>query len=807
MLRKSPGFTAVAVLSLALGIGANTAIFSVVNAVLLRPLPFPESEQLVMLWETNPKLMRVFGSDRMPAAAPTLREWQTQNSVFDGMAGFQDQTFDLVGTDEPEVVLGARVTASLFSVLAVNAAHGRTFLPEEDQPGRDDVVVMSHALWQRRFGGDTGMLGQTIVLDGASYTLVGIMPPGFRFPGGIGLGRRLRMGPRTHLWKPMAFTPGEANSGGRNFYVVARQKRDVSLEQARAEMSTIAEGLQQQDSRLKDWGVMVVPLHEEMTGSLRPALLILFGAAGFVLLITCVNVANLQLARATARYREVAIRQALGAGRLRVVAQLLIESILVGLLGGALGILLANWGLGFFVAFGPSDMPRIHEIDIDGYVLGFALLISLLTGVLFGLAPALHVSDPKLNESLKEGGRTATQGFRRHRVHGLLVVSEVALSLVVLTGAGLLMRSFVQLMKVNTGLQPEGVLTLQVSVPHFKFRTPQQRSAVLQEILPRIETLPAVDSVGAISFLPVTGDANLTRTVPEGSPLIPEEKWPSIEMRRATPGYFRAIGVPLLKGRLFTDYDSSEAPPVVIVNDSLARRFWPNEEPIGKRIKQSGSRKAPWVTVVGVVADVRQASLDREARLQVYYPYAQMGFRRPWTTFVVRTAADPMLQVTAVKSRIWSFDGDLPIYNVRTMNQVVSDSVAPRRFQMLLLGFFAAVALILAAVGIYGVISYSVSERLHEIGIRMALGAGRGDVLRLVLKRGLVLVLAGVSAGLVGAFALTRLLASQLYGIAATDPVTFIGVSAFLVAVALLATFIPARRATKVDPMVALRHE
>jgi predicted permease len=392
-------------------------------------------------------------------------------------------------------------------------------------------------------------------------------------------------------------------------------------------------------------------------------------------------------------------------------------------------------------------------------------------------------------------------------MHGLLVVSEIVLSLVVLTGAGLLMRSFMQLITVDTGLQPEGVLTLQVSVPHFKFRTPEQRLAVLREILPRIEALPAVEGAGAISFLPVTGDANLTSTLPEGSPLIAREKWPTIEMRRATPGYFRAMGVPLLKGRLFTDHDSGEAPPVVIVNDSLANRFWPNEEPIGKRIKQSGSREAPWVMVVGVVADVRQASLDREARLQVYFPYAQMGFRRPGTNFVVRTATDPRLQVAAVKSEIWSFDEDLPIYNVKTMNQVVSDSVAPRRFQMLLLGFFAAVALILAAVGIYGVISYSFGERLHEIGVRMALGAERGDVLRLALKRGLILVFTGVSAGLVGAFFLTRLLASQLYGITATDPVTFIGVSAFLVAVALLATLIPARRAARVDPIVALRYE
>ncbi|HEV7902607.1 MAG TPA: ABC transporter permease [Pyrinomonadaceae bacterium] len=798
MMWKNPGFTVVAVLALALGIGANSAIFSVVNTVLLRPLPYKDPERLVMVWEDDTK----GGYPRDTPAVANYMDWRDRSSVFEGMAAMAEQNFNLTGTGEPEKLEGRRVSANLFSLLGVEPQVGRALLAEEDEPGRNRVVVISHGLWQRRFGGDAKIVNQSLTLNGESYTVVGVMPSHFQFPTR-----------EDELWVPIAFTQQETANRGRHYLeVVARMKPGVTLEQAQAEMNTIAVRLQQEyPNQNADLGAAVTPLHEQVVGDIKPALLVLLGAVGFVLLIACANVANLLLARAAVRQKEISIRVALGASRLRLVRQFLTESVLLAVLGGAVGLLLSLWGVSLLKAFIPENISQVEAITIDARVLGFTLLVSLLTGLVFGLAPATQASSLNLNETLKEGGRDSAAGSRGNRIRNLLVVTEVAVSLILLIGAGLLINSFMRLRNVNPGFRADHLLTMQVELPELKYPEHARRTSFYNELLSRVETLPGVKSAAVTTNLPLYAQGNSIGVSIEGhpAPAPGQGKRPSVTTRVVSPHYFQTMGIALLQGREFSEQDKVDSPAVAVVSETMARRFWPDQDPTGKRLT-SGSPTSTdpndWITVIGVVKDVRQFELVSEAKAQMYLSYVQADFFAP-NDLVVRTDLDPLSLATAVRRAVWEVDKDQPVSKIRTMEEIVSESVARQRFSMLLLGIFAALALVLAAVGIYGVMSYSVAQRTREFGIRMALGAQRGDVLKLAVGQGLKLVLVGIAIGLGAAFILTRVMSSLLFGVSATDPLTFITISLVLVGVAVLASFIPALRATKIDPMVALRYE
>jgi predicted permease len=798
MLRKNPGFTVIAVLALALGIGANTAIFSVVNATLLRPLPYKEADRLVMVWNREPE-------DEKAAIAPAdFLDWRDRNTVFEQMAASRSWSFNLTQSGQPERILGAVANASLFPVLGVSAAIGRTFLPEEEMSGTGRVVVLSHGLWQRLFGSNPGVVGQKLVLNGESFTVVGVMPDGFQYPQGA----ELWVPPR-HIVpeSPTAGATSDATKVRDNHYlrVIARLKPQATLNQAKAEMETITRQLEQQYPETNTgYGINLVPLREDLTGKIQPALVILFCAVGFVLLIACANVANLLLARATARRREIAIRTALGASRWRVVRQLLTESVLLSVMGGGLGLLVALWGIPSLLAISPLDIRRVKEIGIDGQALGFTLLVSLLTGIVFGLAPALQASNPDLNESLKESARGAAGGVGRSRLRGLLVVAEVALSLLLLVSAGLMIRSFLRLQEVSPGFNAERVLTAQLTLSRPDYSEDRQRAALLKEVLARIEAQPGISSASATSTIPLGGGEVSRSFTVGGQPLPVPGKEPGAEYRAIGPHYFRTMGTPLLKGRDFTERDDAQSPGVIMINETMARRFWPNDDPVGQSLTIIGIEKEPR-EIVGVVGDVHHFGLDARAEAEMYVPYLQRPM--PGVTLMVQSASAPGDVTAAVRNAVREADKNLPVYNIKSMDEVLADSVSSRRFNMLLLGIFAGVALLLAAVGIYGVMAYSVTQRTHEIGIRMALGADRGDILKLVVGQGMILTLIGLFVGLAASLALTRLMASLLYGVTATDPLTFAGVSLLLAAVALLACYIPARRAMKVDPMVALRYE
>ena len=794
MILKSPGFTIVAVLALALGIGANSAIFSVVNAVLLRALPFENQEQLVHVWGTHVKR----GTDRNPASYPDFADFRDQNQVFAHIAAYTQSVVILTGVDAPEQLSGAFATGDLFAVLGARPALGRTFTPEDEQPTSARVAVISYGLWQRRFAADPKLIGQQITLDGVSRTVIGIMPPDFAFP---------LEAKKTEYWLPMNPTTAINKERGAHYLsVIARLKPNVSLQQAQAEMNTIASRLEQQyPDRNTGRGVSLISMYENVVGEIRTTLLILLGAVGFVLLIACANVANLLLARAASRQKEIAIRTALGANRWRIVRQLLTESILLSVMGGGLGLLLALWGLDLLVAVMPSDLPRMKEIGLDGRVLSFTLLISVLTGIIFGLAPALQASRTELNESLKEGGRSSTEGIRRNRVRSLLVVSQVALSLVLLIGAGLLIRSFKQLRDVNPGLDPHRVLTAVVALPDAKYHEDPQIVSFFQQALQRAAALPGIEAVGAVSPLPLSGEMAQNLLTIEGRPPAAPGERNVTNSRVVSADYFRAMGIPLIKGRYLSEQDTKDAPRVVVVNETVARKYFPGEEAIGKRIDVTIADNN-LAEIVGVVGDVKHHTLDKEAGSECYFSYQQIP--SPYMTLVARSKSDnPSSLAPGLRQAVEQVDKDQPLSDIRTMEQLLADSLANRRFNMLLLGIFAAVALLLAAVGIFGVMNYSVTQRTHEIGIRMALGAQSADVLRMVVGQGMMLTFIGVVIGLIAAFALTRLMASLLYGVTATDPWTFAAVALVLSAVALLASFIPARRATKVDPMVALRYE
>jgi putative ABC transport system permease protein len=799
MLMKNPGFTLVAVVALALGIGANTAIFSVVNAVLLRPLPFENSERLMQVWSTSVKR----GWNAAPASYLNYRDWREQNQVFEYMAAYSEASAAITYADVPEQIDGIGATSDLFKVLAAQPLMGRTFLPEDERAGGSHVVVLGYDLWQRRFNADPNIVGKQVKFDGESTTVVGVMPQGFRFPLDTGT---------IEFWIPLDPEQGYNKERGANYLsVVGRLKPNVTTEQAQAEMTAIGQRLEQQyPDKNMGKGVRLVSLYEQMVGQIRPALLILLGAVGFVLLIACANVANLLLARASSRHKEIAIRTALGASRMRVIRQLLTESLLLSFMGGMIGLLLAFWGVDLLGAAIPADIPRITEIGLDLKVLAFTTGVALLTGVVFGLVPALQVSKPDLTESLKEGGRGSTEGLRRNRTRSLLVVIEVALSLVLLIGAGLLIKSFVYLLNVKPGFNPEHVVTANVALPPVKYGESEQQAAFFRQVIERIQTLPNVEAAAVIAPLPLSGSMMQNILTVEGRPpLAPGEKLIT-DTRLISPDYMRVMGIPLIKGRTFTEQDGKDAPRVFVINETLARRYFPSEDPIGKRIKvsvrASSEKEDSGGEIVGIVGDVKHRSLDRESSPECYISYLQIP--DPYMTLVVRTkSADPMGIAASLRSAIQQVDPEEPVFDIQTMNQVLAHSIATRRFNMLLLGIFASVALVLAGVGLYGVMNYSVAQRTHEIGIRMALGASARDVLKMVVGQGMLFTLIGLGLGLVAAFALTRVMGGLLVGVSTTDPWTFMGTAGLLALVALLACYIPARRAMRVDPMVALRYE
>jgi putative ABC transport system permease protein len=790
MLTKSPGFTAVIVLALAIGIGATTAIFSVVNAILIRPLPYGNPDRIVMVWMDNPKL----NLDQDYHSYANYADYRDQNQTFEEVAAFNDRSFNLTGAGEPERLVGAWSTANLFRVMGTDPAVGRVFTVEEEEPGKDLVVVLSHGLWQRRFGGAQDIVGQQVSLNGANRTVIGVMPAHFRFP------RK-----ETELWVPLAINQNLRNARTAFFLkAVGRLEPDVTLDQARADMGTIASRLREEYDGMSTYGVNLVQLHDQVVGNVRPALLVLLGAVAFVLLIACANVANLLLSRAAVREREISIRTALGAGRGRIIRQLLTESLIFSLAAGALGLILAIWGLDVLVALSPQEIPRLDQIRIDGRVLAFTLVISLLTGFIFGLAPAIQASKPDLNESLKEGGRGSTTGVHGTRIRGLLVASEIALSLVLLIGAGLMIRSFQRLQEFNLGFNPDRLLTLNVQLSGSEYRQGERVISFFDQLLQRIESLPGVEAAGAVSSVFLSKTPNSTTFSLEGKPDPPPAEDIEVPFDSISPNYFRVMGIPLLKGREFDHRDVRAAPGVVIINDTFARRFFPGEDPIGKKFKYRGDSN-PWLTIVGVVADMRRTGFDSEVRPETFLPYAQDP--SGGLTIIVRASSDPSSLVAAVRSQVSEIDASQAIYGVKTMDQWLGEMISQRRFNMLLLAIFAGVALILAAVGIYGVISYSVTQRTHEIGVRIALGAARRDVMRLVVGQAAKLTAVGLGAGLVAAFALTRLMTSLLYGVSATDPVTFAIIPVVLAAIALVSSYLPARRAAKVDPMIALRYE
>ncbi len=793
MLVGNPGFTLVSVIALALGIGANAAIFSVVNGVLLRPLPFKQPDRLMMIRETKLPQFPEFS-----VASGNFLDWKKQNTVFERLVAFKPSALNLIGTGDPERLRALNVTEGFFAMLGAQPQLGRDFLAEEDQPGHNNVVILSNGLWQTRFGGDPKILNQAITLNGQAYTVIGVMPATFHFRSGEN---------ELDIWTPMAFTEQQAqNHGGHDLAAIGKLKSGVTVDQARAEMSAIAGRLASQYPADTGWNVKIMPLLEFSVRSIKPALIVLLVAVAFVLLIACANVANLLLARAAGRQKEIATRTALGAGRWRIVRQLLTESVLLSFVGGSVGLVFAKWGMDLLLTLAPADLPRLDNVSLDGRALAFTATITLLTGVIFGLVPALQASKPNLNETMKDAGRGSTEGGRRKLIRSTLVVLEVASALVLLVGAGLMIKSFWRLQKVDPGFIPDNALTVSVSLPKGKYPEETQQVAFFQQLIQRARALPGVQAAGAGQVIPLSGNDFVLAFEIDGRPPLPPEVTQSTNYYSVSADYFKAMGIPLRRGRLFTERDTKDSPRVALINETMAKKIFSDEDPIGKRITFDNRQKNPeWFEIVGIVGDVKQYGLDQLTTMQTYEPFTQQTF--PYMTLVVRTVGDPANLSGAIRSEILKLDKEQPATNIKTLNEFFSTSIAQQRFSVVLLAVFAAVALVLAAVGIYGVLSYAVTQRTHEIGIRMALGAGRRDVLRLVVGQGMLLTAIGVVGGLVAAFALTRLMASLLFGVTATDAVTFGSVASVLLVVALLACYIPARRATKVDPLVALRYE
>ncbi|MFL6212365.1 MAG: ABC transporter permease [Blastocatellia bacterium] len=802
VLLKGRTVTVVAIIALALGIGANTAIFSVVNALLFRSLPYKDADRLAMIWETNPEVQ--IGFDLLPVSIAAFDDWRKQGESFEAVSILDSQRYAFTGAGTPERVAGVITSASFFEVMSVSPILGRTYTEAEDQPGANRVVVISYALWQSRFGGDKEICGRTMQLDGSNYTIIGVMPQGFQFPRAADLPSYFQLPAQTELWTPAGLTDKQlAKRDSHNKSVIVRLKPNVTEAQAQAEIDAITSRAAQQYEESKGFGARVVPLKQQLVGNLRLALLILLGAVGLVLLIACANVANLLLARAASRQKEMAVRTALGASRTRLVRQLLTESVLLAIVGGGLAVLLAVWGIDLLLALSPASIPRKHEIRVDGAALIFTFAVALITGVLFGLAPAFQVSRFNLNETLKEGARGSTGS--RNRVRSLLVVAEVALSLILLIGAGLLIRSFARLTGTDAGFNPQNVAAMNLSLSSARYNEVDKQGRFFKQVLDNVRAIPGVVSAGAVSELPLAGSEEIDGFRLEGAPTPKSlSETPLADFRFIDDEYFKTLAIPLIAGRAFTVHDNDTAPPVVVISEGLARRYYDGQDPLGKRLRIDNDG-APWATIVGVVKDIKHSGLDTDPRPQLYFPYQQKLWGR--LVVVARSATDAATLFPALREAVWKVDKDQPITSLRMMTEYVSDSVSQQRFNAVLLAAFALLALILASVGIYGVMSYTVTQRTHELGIRMALGAGQGDVFRLVVIEGMKLALTGVALGLAGAFAATRLMASLLYGVSATDPLTFAVISLVLAGVALAACFVPARRATRVDPMIALRYE
>jgi putative ABC transport system permease protein len=788
-LRKTPGFTAVTAATLALGIGANTAIFSLIDGVLLRPLPYQDPGRLVLLWERTPQL------DGMSISWLNYLDWKAQNRVFAGIAARQDVSFNLTGIADPERLEGSNVTADLFEVLGVRAARGRTFLPEEDRPGSGRVVVISDSLWERRFGRDTKILGRALTLDGNPCTVVGVMPRGFRYPA-----RALHADVYAPLGRKSDEMQERWNHPG--IFAIARLKSGVPIERARIDLDTIARGLEQRYPNSNRSNRVGMDFYHALTvRSVRSSLLVLLGAVGFVLLIACANVANLLLARAAGRGQEIAVRAALGAGRGQIVRQLLTESVALSLFGGALGLALAWWGLHVLIAVAPEGTPRLAEVGIDLRVLGFTILLSTTAGIAFGLAPALHVSRGNLHDAFKGGGQRMSANLHRHRLRAVLVVAEVALSFVLLVGAGVTLRSFARLTHASPGFEPQNVLSLAIDLPESQYRTPVRRLDFFNQLLERTRELPGIVSAGLITPLPLSGSVWQSSIRIEGRVYANNDDGPMSDMARVTPDYFRTMGVPLIKGRVFTPHDGDGAPPVAVVDETLAKTYFPNEDPIGKRLLVNG-RPAQ---IVGIVGHLKNNGVDELSRIETYLPFFQSPVGS--ADLVVRTSGDPGQLAAPIATQVRKIDPNQPVSKARTMEWLFDQSIAPKRLSTMLLGVFAGIAVLLATVGLYGAIAYSVTQRTQEIGIRIAVGAEPAHVLKLVIGQALGLVGIGLAIGLAGALAQSRLLETLLFGVSPTDPATLAEGAALIGAIGLLACYLPARRAALVSPVVALRHE
>ncbi|HXG65019.1 MAG TPA: ABC transporter permease [Blastocatellia bacterium] len=797
MLRKQPGFTLIAVATLSLGIGANTAIFSVVNAVLLRPLPYGDADRLVIVWEANQQ------TEQNTISPANFFAWQEQNSVFAGMAAFFDTRNSLSGDGEPEEVPGQIATDNLFSVLSVNAMLGRTFTPEDGKPGQNNVVVISYGLWQRRFGGDPNIIGRQVILNAVEHTVIGVLPPDVKWH----VRKNSQTGRAAELWRPWAISNEVRQLRGRFICAVARLRDGATLAQARAEMGTIAGRLAEQYKQFNSgYGINVVPLRQQFAGEIRLALLVLLGAVGFVLLIACANVANLQLSRAAARRKEIAVRAALGAGRGRIMRQLLTESLLLAAMGGVAGLVLAWGGAEVLVSLSPPELGDFQDVEISAPVLGFTFAVVLLTGIIFGLAPATEALNIRLSDTLKEAGRSLAGNARSRRLRSALVVAEIALALVLLVGAGLLARSFLRLRGVDMGFNARNVLTMRVTLPGVRYDQDARRINFFTEALERMQTLPGVEAAGAINYTPFLGLGTRTGFDIEGrAKPLPDQPMGTTDVCVTDENFFRALQIQLKRGRLFTGQEVRERRNVVVINEALAKKYFPNEDPLGRRLIIPLRPPTVPTEIIGVVGDVKHTGLGQPTEPMSYWPIAQEPY--PFMTFVLRTRGDATAVAAAVRNVVQTLDPQQPVGEVRTLASLVGDSIARQRFNMLLLAVFAVVALLLSAVGIYGVMSYAVAQRTHEVGIRAALGATAADILRLVLKEGVKLTLLGVAVGLLAAVALTRLLKNLLFGVGVTDPLTFVALPLLLAGVALLACYLPARRATKVDPLVALRHE